>query len=159
MNVTKPLLIAATVATIGVIGVGATTFAHAEETNNSGGSSLVDKLAAKFNLNKDEVKAVFDAEHKVRQAEHAQDAKERLDNAVKDGALTQEQADHIQAVFDEIKALHGDTNPRELSDDIRDQIRDKMDELRSWAEENDIDMRQIGFMHHQGHHAGPREEQ
>lgn len=158
MNVTKPLLIAATVATIGVIGAGTTAFAHAEEQTNSGGSSLVDRLAEKFNLNRDEVKAVFDAERKEHQAERAQDVKDRLTDAVKNGALTQEQADHIQAVLDEIKALRGDTTPKELSDDVRDQIRDKMDELRTWAEENEIDMREIGPMHGKGHHGAPREQ-
>lgn len=158
MNVTKPLLIAATVATIGVIGAGATTFAHAQETSNSGESSLVDKLAEKFNLNKDEVKAVFDAEHQERQTERVQEVKDKLAAAVTDGTLTQEQADHIQAVFDEIKALRGDAAPKELSDDVKDQIRDKMDELRTWAEENDVDIREIGFMHGKGHHNGPREE-
>jgi hypothetical protein len=141
----RSLLVGATLATVTLAGIGGVGVVSAATTDSATqGTSIVDKLATKFNLNKNEVQAVFDAEHKERHAEMQAERKERLAEAVKADDITQEQADHITKALAEIEVLRGDTNPKDLSDDVRKQIKEKMDALRDWAEENDVDMKQIG---------------
>jgi hypothetical protein len=157
----RSLLVGATIATV-TLGGGSLAFAAtgtSSSSGESGVSSLVSKLSEKFNLNQAEVQAVFDENREAMQAEREAEQKERLAIAVADGDLTQEQADHIQSVQDEIKALMGDSEPKSASDDIREQIRTKMEELRTWAEENDIDQQYVhghGGRGHGGGFGGPR---
>lgn len=166
MNIKKPLLVGAGAALIGltsVTSVGlvsaatssttATSSSAATDTNPE--SSLVDKLVAKFGLQKADVQAVFDEQHAEREAEMKANQAQRLADAVKDGDITQAQADHITKVRAEIDALRGDAKPSELSDETRDAIRDKMDELRDWADENNVDMHDVMGGHGRGMGGGP----
>lgn len=162
MPISKRTLIAsAAVAAVGLAGIGGVGLASAATDSSSNGTTIVDKIATKFNINKDEVQAVFDEERNERHAEMQQERQERLAQAVKDGKLTQEQADHITAAFKEIEALMGNGRPDEQSDETRTQIRAKMDALHTWAQENDIDMPDLVFgVHHRGPggpdgHGGP----
>jgi hypothetical protein len=101
----------------------------------------------KFHLNKSDVQAVFDADHKEHEAQMEADMKAKLAIAVKDGKLTQEQADHITLVMSEIKTLRGDSDPKSESDLVRSQIKTKLDDLRTWATTNNVDMQYIMFGH------------
>jgi len=156
MNMKRSLLVGAALATVGVGGLGTVGIASADTSSTSDSTSLVDKIASKFNLNKDEVQAVVDEDREAHQAEREAEQKEKLATAVTDGKLTQAQADHITQVLEEIDALRGDAKPDEQSDDLRDQVKDKMDELRDWADENDIDMQYV-MVGHGGGRGGPRE--
>jgi ABC-type glycerol-3-phosphate transport system substrate-binding protein len=147
MKMKRTVLVGAVVAAAAVGGAGGAGIASAATANTTGESSIVDKIASKFNLNKTEVQAVFDEQHQAKQAERQADQKQRLAEAVTAGKLTQAQADHITSVFNEIKALRGTTDPRDLSQDVRDQIRDKMDALHDWAEANNIDMQYVMMGH------------
>lgn len=156
MPISKRTLIAgAAVAAVGLAGVGSVGLASAATDNGSSGTSIVDKIATKFNINKDEVQAVFDEERNQHKAEMQQDRSDRLAQAVKDGKLTQEQADHITAAFKEIDTLIGDTRPDEQSEETHEQIRAKMDALHDWAEENNIDMPDLVFGVRGHGHGGP----
>jgi polyhydroxyalkanoate synthesis regulator phasin len=161
MIISKRTLVAgAAIAAVGMAGVGSVGLASAATDNaadGSTGTSIVDKIATKFNLNKDEVKAVFDEERNARHAEMKERQAERLAQAVTDGKLTQEQADHITAAMAEIEALMGNATPGEQSDETHEQIKAKMDALRTWAEANDVDMGEVGLMvraKHEGRHGG-----
>lgn len=142
MNVKRTMLVGTVVAAATIGGAGGLGIASAATANDgsTGNASLVDKLAGKFHLNKADVQAVFDADRKDHQAAREADQQQRLADAVKDGKLTQAQADHITAAIDEIRALRGNTDPRDLSADTKSQIRDKMDALHDWAKDNNIDM-------------------
>lgn len=161
MNYKKPLLIvaAATVATVGSLGaVGAVSAATDNSAAASSGtnpmSSLVEKIASKFNLNQDDVAAVFDEARSEREAEMKQERSDRISQAVTDGSLTQEQADYITAALAEIDSLRGDGNPEDENDTTREQIRTKMDTLRTWAEQQNLELRNI--IGGPGHgHGGP----
>jgi hypothetical protein len=155
LQIKRTLLVGAAVATIGLGGIGTLGLASAATDNSTdGGSTIVEKIATRFNLNEDEVQAVFDEHHKSHEAEMKAAHRERIAQAVTDGKLTQEQADHISKTLEEIHALRGDASPKELSDTSRQQIREKMDALHDWADEQDIDMHDIGPIRIKGHH-GP----
>ena len=151
----KKLLITSAVVLSGVGSLAAVGIASAasntSNASNSNDSSIVDKIATRFGLNKADVQQVFDQNRADHQAERKANIKAKLDQAVKDGKLTQAQEDHILQVQGEIEALIGTTKPSQLSQSTKDQIKAKVDELKQWAIDNKIDLRYIGGP---GLHAG-----
>jgi predicted phage-related endonuclease len=133
------------VAATALAGVGGASLVSAATSSSSTNpeQSLVDKIASKFNLDKSKVQAVFDEEHQAREAEMKQNRADALAQAVKDDKLTQAQADHITAVWKEIDDLRGDTKPSDMSDAVRQKIKDKMDALRDWLDDQNIDLKDI----------------
>ena len=136
----KSVIAAAAVATVGVAGLTATqAVLAATDSTDSPESSLVDKLATKFGLNKSDVQAVFDEEHSEREAK----ADERLQALVDDGTITAEQKTAIEAKIAEMKAQRESERDsfKDLSADERKaKMEEKKAELESWAEENGIDL-------------------
>ncbi|MBC7581674.1 hypothetical protein H7097_02270 [Aeromicrobium sp.] len=122
-------------------------------SSTSASTSLIDKLTAKFNLNKADVQAVVDQDRQDRHAQMEADQKAKLAAAVTDGKLTQAQADHISQVMSEIKTLRPDTDPKSVSDTVRAQIKTKLDDLKTWATTNKVDMQYI-MGGHGGHGLG-----
>lgn len=125
MSVKKSLLAASVITTItagSLLGVSAVSAQSAD-----GQSSLIDKIVAKFNLNRDEVESVFEEQRDEMKAEAATDLSERLQERVDDGDITAEQKTLIEEKAQEIQAA------REA----------EQDELEQWAEDNGIDMRYI----------------
>ena len=151
MNIKKPLVATAALAVVSVAGLGGLTAYATTDNTAADGSSLIQKIATKFNLNVDDVKAVFAEDRAAHEALRAADQAERLTAAVKAGTITQAQADHITAALKEIDNLRGTAAPDTQSSTTRDQIHSKMEELRTWAKDNNIDMRLLG---HGGHHHG-----
>ena len=104
-------------------------------------SGLVAAIAQKFHLNVQDVQQVFDAQRQQSmqqmQAQQGQRMKARLDQAVKDGKLTQSQEDQIIAKQQEVQtfmaSLQG-KNPQ----DRQSAIKTEMDSLKSWAQSNNI---------------------
>ena len=121
----KSLLIglSTTAVTMGIVGLAATASAQTATSN----TSLVDKIATKFNLNKDDVKAVFDAERSERQAERATKMSERLQTLVDKGTITADLKAKIEAKQKELQS------ERET----------KRTELEKWASDNGIDMKYL----------------
>lgn len=146
----QSLLAGAAVATIG-LGVAGAGIASAANDTTGGQSSLIEKLASKFNLNKDEVAAVFTADRQEHQAQRQAEQTQRVAQAVTDGKLTQAQADHITAAQKEIQTLMGTTDPGQQTSEQRASIRTKMDALRTWATENNVSFEYLG----PGGHGGP----
>ena len=136
------LLVGAGVATIGLSSFGVAA-AATNSSSTSPEDSLVQKIASKFSLNKADVQAVFDEEHSARMADMQADRAAALKQAVTDKKLTQAQADHITAAWKAIDDLRGTTKPRDLSDTTRQQIKDKMDELKTWLDDQNIDLKSI----------------
>ncbi len=134
MKFNKSLAVAGVATTIGlasVLGVGLA----AASTIPSGKDNIVDKIAQKFNLNRDEVKAVFDEEKAVHESEREQKMSEHLQELVDDGKITAEQKTKIEVKLEELK------DKRETAHD----------ELEAWAKENNIDMKYLRPMHGPGH--------
>ncbi len=153
MNLRKRTLLAsAAVAAVGIGTLGTMGMASAATPAEDGGSSsIIDKLVSKFSLNKEEVQAVFDEARTERETEMKANQAERRAQAITDGKLTQEQADYITKAVAEIDALRGDSSPEDKDDTVHDQVKAKMDALRTWAEDNDVDMQYVMG----GHGGGP----
>lgn len=154
MNIKKPLLVLGAVTGIGLAGVTGLGVASAAPSN-SGTDSIIDRIATKFNLNKDQVAAVFEEEKAARQAEHQQKAEERLTQAVKDGKITEEQKTKILAKLEELKSNREamkDKTPAER----RAAMQERRASLEQWAMDNNIPMQYLhfGMGGHHGHMMG-----
>jgi hypothetical protein len=144
----KNILIAATAATLSlgaIAPVGLTLAAHAQ-TGASTGTSIVDKIASKFSLNKTDVQKVFDEDRTTHEAEHTQLEKDKLAALVTAGTLTQAQADKITAKRAEMKATM-DVNRTTMQSQTEAERKTAMDakkaELDKWAADNGIDAKYL----------------
>lgn len=128
MKIPKSLLVAGAVATVSLAGItGLGVASAATSTYGTSGTSIVDKLAAKFNLKKEDVQAVFDENHAAHEAEHQQEVSDRLQKLVDNGKITADQKTKIEAKMKELQSA-------------RDA---EMKALDAWADQNKIDRRYV----------------
>lgn len=104
----KALVIAAVSTAVGltsVIGVGAADAATSNVSSSSSNpmSSLIQKIATKFNLKESDVKAVFDEDRSEMEQKNEASLVSQQAQLVKDGKLTQAQSDAITAKRAELK--------------------------------------------------------
>lgn len=118
------------------IGVFAITITTVQAATN--GQSLIEKLADRFNLNEDEVKTFFDEQRQERHQLIMQSKEERLNQAVADGVITEEQKQALINKFAEKQAE-------------REQHHE---EMQAWFEQQGIDPEALwqygGFGHQMG---------
>lgn len=144
MNVKKSLVVAGAVATVGLTGIaglGVASAATDSGTAVNDKGSLVDKLVDKFNLNKGEVEAVFEEQRTEAEAKMQEKTEERLNKAVSEGKITEDQKAKILAKLAELKAdREADRETvRNMTDEERRAHKEqKHEELKAWAEENNI---------------------
>lgn len=153
----KGLMAAAAIATIGVAGVATTAGVYAATTDSTDPqASLVQKIADKFGVNKDEVQQLFDEQRTEHEAKHEAEVAERLQALVDDGTITAEQKTLIETKIKEMKEQReaDRDNFKELSHEER---KAKMDEgktgLESWAKDNGLDLTKLKGVFMDG---GPR---
>lgn len=100
---------------------------------------IVQRLVERFNLDQGEVEQVFDEAREQRRAEMQNRFQERLDQAVTDGQITEEQKQAISAKKAEMQA-----NREEMKDLSFEEIKELREthrqEMEAWAEENGIDL-------------------
>lgn len=132
------MLIGGTIASVGIASVASLGMASAATTSN-GQSNLVDKLASTFKLNKADVQKVFDEDRASHQAEREQAMKTKLDQAVKDGKITQDQEDKLIAKLKELQADRKEfKDMKEETQAERDAHKAKMDAFKQWLTDNKI---------------------
>jgi hypothetical protein len=103
-------------------------------------ASLIQKLADKFHLNKSEVQAVFDQNHKDNQAARETSYEARLAQAVTDGKLTSTQKDLVLAEHNKLKAELDAAITSTTSQADRRTAMDKVrTEADAWVKANNID--------------------
>ena len=93
----------ATIMVLGVIisvGYFSTTSVAASDLN-TGRDTLITRISQRFNLNKSDVEAVFDAIHDERRSEINAKRAERLSQAVKDGVITEAQKNALLAKMED----------------------------------------------------------
>jgi hypothetical protein len=117
-----PTLALAAVTGLGVLGV---TSVKADEARPN--SPIIETLIEKFNLDQDEVNTALDEVRQERQGQMQQNREERLNQAVSDGVITEEQKELIQTKWQEMFSQ-------------REQERQAhQEEMQAWFEENGID--------------------
>lgn len=142
MNTKKTLLVLGAITGIGLAGVTGLGVASAATGATNGGDTIIDKLSAKFHLDKDEVKVVFEDERAEREAEHQQRLEERLTKAVEEGTLTEEQKSKILAKLEELKIQRetfNDKTPKERGK-AKQEIHGS---LEQWAQDNNIPLKYL----------------
>ena len=147
-------MIAATVATIGITGLGAAGIASAATDTTTESSSLVDKLATKFGLKKADVQAVFDEERTARDAKRLQNITDKLAAGVKAGTITQAQSDKILAKVKDLQAnrqAQHDKMESMTSDERKTAMDAKRTEIQQWIADNDIPAEFARLLHRGGH--------
>ncbi|HTK39235.1 MAG TPA: hypothetical protein VL362_00030 [Patescibacteria group bacterium] len=145
-------LVAATIAgTVGLAGLSTAGMVAAQSNQSSEHPTdgLVSALAEKFHLNKDDVQAVFDAQHQRHAQEREATVKEQLSKLVSNGTLTQTQADKILAKRDEIHTQREANRSHahdKTSADMHDDMENHMSDLRTWAKDNGIPAMYLRFV-------------
>lgn len=156
----KGLVAAAAVAVVGSAGLAATQAVNAATSDSSTGqTSIVDKIASKFGLNKDDVQKVFDEDRTAHEAERQAKQSEQLQKLVDAGTITADQKAKIEAKIAELQSKRESERDsfKNLTDDER---KAKMDaaktELDQWAKDNGIDLTKLQgvFMGGRGHGPG-----
>lgn len=118
-----------------VVGMGVASAA----TTGTSSTSIVDKIATKFNLNKADVQKVFDENQTSHQAERDQKVKDRLDQAVKDNKITADQETKLIAKLKELQADRKDfKDMKQQTQAERDARKAKMDAFQQWLKDNNI---------------------
>jgi hypothetical protein len=123
--------------------------------------SIITKIAERFSLNQDEVKAVFDEERASHQAEMQQQNEEMLTAAVAAGELTEEQKQAILAKHAEMKTAR-DAQMESMQSLTQEERQAAMvskrseretqrAELEAWAEAQGIDMKYSLMGGNRGH--------
>ncbi len=129
-------LILGAISLVGVLGVNAVLADDAKY------ESVVQKLADQFDLNKDEVEDVFEQHRKERREMREERRMERLDDAVKNGKITEEQK---ALILEKRKELQKEAVEK------RGEFRKHREEMRKWAKDNNIDLYLFGREHRGGH--------
>jgi hypothetical protein len=154
MATKKSLMVVAALASVGLASVMALSTASAATDSKT---TLVDRIATKFNLNKDDVQKVFDEQKAEHQAEHKAKLEEKLSAAVTSGELTEDQKSKILAKLDEMASKRQELKAQlesKTPEERRDLMEDQRDELEDWADENNIPTK---YLHFGGHKmGGPR---
>ena len=95
--------------------------------DNNPHDTLITRIAQKFNLNENDVEAVFQSVRDERQAEMKKRQEERLNDAVSDGVITEEQKNAILTKMQEHQAVRGQNR----------------EEMQKWFEEQGIDQTKL----------------
>lgn len=129
----------------------ATTQTYAQDKTDMQ-TNLVQKIASKFNLNKDDVQKVFEEDRQEHHVQMQKDFEDRMSQLVKDGKITEEQKTKILAKFKEMEASH-EAEMDQMKSMTREERQAKMkahkDELEKWAKDNGIDL-SVLFDGHKG---------
>ena len=117
--------------------------------------SVIQKIAERFNLNEDDVQLVFDEHREERHVMMREQKEERLNQAVENGTITQDQKDLMTQHFKEMQAQMEELKNLDSKEQM-EAIRALRDEAREWMETNDLDMSVFGGIKGRGfgHHGG-----
>lgn len=131
----KNTIMAAVFGSMSVIGIGASAFAATNDSNGATYPRIVQRISDRFGLDPAKVNDVFKEQRQNNQQDREAMLKSRLDQAVKDGKLTQNQEDILMT---EIKKLHEQFKSGNMTD-RRQNIQDIKSYLERWAKDNGID--------------------
>lgn len=117
-----------------------TSAAYAQ--SGSDGTGLADAIATKFNLKSDDVQKVItdyrDQHMQEREAEMKTRMTERLDQAVTDGKITEDQKTQILSKMDEVTSRMDEIRSMTDKTERRNAMKQLHDDMQTWAQENNI---------------------
>lgn len=149
--------VTAAVAVAGITGLGVASAADQTSSNTNPMSGLVSAIAKKFNLKETDVQAVFDENRSQMEAQRETEVKDQVAQLVKDGKLTQAQADLINTKRVE---LQKEREANRTSDQSKSDMEARKTALDKWFSDNNIptDYRYLVFGGGHGHGGpgGPR---
>lgn len=111
-------------------------------------ASLIERLASRFNISRDDVKSVFDEDQKERETEMKNRLEAKLSEAAANGTLTEDQKSLIMAKCEEWQ------NDREANSEARRDMtpeerradaKKHREEMEAWAKSNNIPEEFVGF--------------
>jgi uncharacterized membrane protein YhiD involved in acid resistance len=152
MNSNKKLLIVSAVAGLAGMGVISSSVMAATSSNSNNYPPLVQKIADTFHLNPSDVQKVFDQNRQDRQDRHEQRLKDRLDQLVKNGTISQDQEDKITAKLKELRQNFKNENRQERMQN-RANLRSQ---LQQWLTDNGISLSPDQLL--PNHPAGPSQD-
>jgi hypothetical protein len=146
INITVSKKIIFPVLTVTMLGGMVTIGANraAAQTSGSPFSGLVEMIATKFGLDKNQVQSVFDQYQAQRRQTIDQDRlqrqKDRLDKLVQDGKITETQKEAILSKLADLKTKYTSDSFRNLTPaEKMQQINAEREEIKSWATAQGID--------------------
>jgi hypothetical protein len=159
-KITKSLLVASIVGTIGIGGLGTAAIAGAESTSTASSSdpmsSLVDKIASTFNIDKTKLQSLFDADRTAREAERKQEVETKLTSLVSAGTITSAQKTAIETELTKLQTQR-DADKTSMDSLTDAQRKAKMDAdrtaLQTWATSQGLDLSKLQGIF--GGHGGP----
>lgn len=123
------------------------------EQSANGFPSIIQKLIDKFNLNPEEVTQVLDETRKEHQQQAQADFEEKLNEAVGNSRITEDQKNKILAKHEEMK--NSKENWENLSPEERkEKAKTQQEELKAWAEQNGIDLKDFFLGQNKGARGG-----
>lgn len=159
----KSLVVASIVGMVGAGGVATATVVGAESGTNASTdpmSSLVDKIASTFNIDKSKLQTLFDEDREAREVEREKQQSERLQSLVDDGTITSAQKTAIEAKIAEMKKgreANKDDFMNLSEDERKAKMEEKRTELEAWAKEQGLDLTKLrGVLGGHGGPGGPR---
>lgn len=151
MSITKKMILPVMAAA--VVGVSAIGLGTAAAQSNA--DTLVEKIASRFNLNQDEVQAVFDEAREEKQAEHQAELSDKLQAKVDDGTITAEQKTLLEEKLAELREERQANRDSELTkEERREQGQQNREAFEAWAEENNIPLDELDLHGPHGHGHG-----
>lgn len=138
---------------LSIIGA-SSTFAQTTTTRQDPMSSIVEKIAAKFNLNKADVQTVFDENRKEHTAQMKANFGTQLSTYVTEGKITEAQKKLItekRAELDAARGMQKDSSQTLTPEKRRAQMEAKRTEIETWAKDNGIDMQYLSPKGGRGH--------
>ena len=151
MKLTKKQLISAAAVTVlaGGIGLSSISMVSAQTgTNQDREETLASRIATKFNINKDEVKAEIKAQHDENRAEHEAEMKQnretQLQKLVDSGKITADQKTAIIAKMDKMHTKMEELrNNGKTKEENKEAHKALHDEFKTWVESQNINMDDI----------------
>lgn len=144
---------------VGAYGIG--NIYASEDDGNGLKNSLVEKIAQRFNLNKDEVQKVFDENREERKSQMEERFSRVLDEAVSNGDLTEAQKNLILAKREEMQKEResrmnkrkndGERPNKEDMKNIQQERKAEREALEKWATDNGIDLKYLMGLGRGGH--------
>ena len=128
--------------------------AQADEGTESGYPLLVEKFAERFDLDPDEIHDFFNELKEERVADAEDRFEEKLDELVEDEKITEDQKEAILDKKEELRTFREELEDMTISE-AREAMKDIHEELKDWAEENDISLKDF-FSKDEAHSFGLR---